>query len=190
MGACLACCRECLDFPPPINKSAVDLTHFDLHRVLGKGGFGKVQVVQSRINGQYYALKSINKSWLVQSASNVQSVWLERHIMIQLKSPFLVPVYYAFQDAFHIYLVMHFMPGGDLHFLLQNKKLLAKGVRGPRAMQPLAESHVRFYCCEVLLALQEMHSFGLVYRDLKPENGRNTPQMAKLNCSACIRCST
>lgn len=79
--------------------------------MLGKGGFGKVQVVQSRLNGDYYALKSINKAWLVQSASNVQSVWLERHIMIQLRSPFLVPVYYAFQDAYYIYLVMHFMPG-------------------------------------------------------------------------------
>jgi serine/threonine protein kinase len=94
-----------------ILPATVDLTHFDLHRVLGKGGFGKVQVVQSRLNGDYYALKSINKAWLVQSASNVQSVWLERHIMIQLRSPFLVPVYYAFQDAYYIYLVMHFMPG-------------------------------------------------------------------------------
>ena len=90
--------------------------------MLGKGGFGKVQVVQSRLNGDYYALKSINKAWLVQSASNVQSVWLERHIMIQMRSPFLVPVYYAFQDAYYIYLVMHFMPGQTLVPLAQCKK--------------------------------------------------------------------
>lgn len=134
------------------------------------GGFGKVQVIQSRLNGEYYALKSINKAWLVQSASNVQSCWLERHTMIQLRSPFLVPVYYAFQDAYHIYLVMHFMPGGDLHFLLQNKRMLAKGRRGPGSMQPLPESHARFYLAEILLALEALHSFGLVYRDLKPEN--------------------
>jgi len=95
MGACWSCCRECLDLPPPVNEAAVDLTHFALHRVLGRGGFGKVQVVQSRLNNDYYALKSISKAWLVQSASNVQSVWLERHIMIQIRSPFLVPVYFG-----------------------------------------------------------------------------------------------
>ena len=67
----------------------MDLSHFERHRVLGRGGFGKVQVIQSRLNGDYYALKSISKSWLVQSASNVASVWLERHIMVQIRSPFL-----------------------------------------------------------------------------------------------------
>lgn len=171
MGSCWSCCRECLDLPPPINPHRVDLSHFELHRVLGKGGFGKVQVAQSRLSGAYYALKSISKAWLVQSASNVQSVWLERHIMIQIRSPFLVPVYFAFQDAYYIYLVMHFLPGGDLHFLLQNKRLLAKGVRhGINARKSLPEWHAQFYMAEILLALEEMHSFGLVYRDLKPEN--------------------
>jgi len=172
MGACWSCCRECLDLPPPVNEAAVDLTHFALHRVLGRGGFGKVQVVQSRLNNDYYALKSISKAWLVQSASNVQSVWLERHIMIQIRSPFLVPVYFAFQDARNIYLVMHFLPGGDLHFLLQNKRLLAKGKSAAATAnrRKLPEWHARFYMAEILLALEEMHSFGLVYRDLKPEN--------------------
>lgn len=170
MGACWSCWRACLDLPPPINPSHVDLTHFELHRVLGKGGFGKVQVIQSRRNGDLYALKSISKAWLVQSSSNVQSVWLERHIMVQIRSPFLVPVYFAFQDERYLYLVMHFLPGGDLHFLLQNKRLMAKGVRGARLMQALPEEHVRFYAAEIVLALEEMHSFGLVYRDLKPDN--------------------
>jgi serum/glucocorticoid-regulated kinase 2 len=178
MGACWSCCRDCLDLAPPINPDRVDLTHFELHRVLGRGGFGKVQVAQSRLSGAYYALKSISKAWLIQSSSNVQSVWLERHIMIQIRSPFLVPVYFAFQDRTHIYLVMHFLPGGDLHFLLHNKRILAaKGVRhtgsgsghnGRKAALP--EWHAQFYMAEILLALEEMHSFGLVYRDLKPEN--------------------
>jgi hypothetical protein len=47
--------------------------------------------------------------------------------------------------------------------------MMAKGLRGARVMQSLPESHVQFYAAEVLLALEEMHSFGLVYRDLKPE---------------------
>ncbi len=89
---------------------------------------------------------------------------------MQIRSPFLVPVYYAFQDPLNIYLVMHFLPGGDLHFLLQNKSALKRGLRSPRHMQSLPESHVRFYLAEILLALEEIHSFGLVYRDLKPEN--------------------
>lgn len=102
MGACLACCADCLDLPPPINKECgtkpnsqcelrgaprcsekvcipshhtclhsspllsplfvflVDLSHFSLHRVLGRGGFGKVQVIESRINQQYYVNNNNN----------------------------------------------------------------------------------------------------------------------------------
>jgi hypothetical protein len=75
------------------SSSPVDLTHFTLHRVLGKGGFGKVQVIESRRNGDYYALKSMDKQWLCTSSTNVKSVWLERHIMVQLRSAAL---YYRF----------------------------------------------------------------------------------------------
>ena len=51
----------------------VDLTHFTLHRVLGKGGFGTMQVVESRLNGDYYAVKKMDKAWLCTSATNVKS---------------------------------------------------------------------------------------------------------------------
>lgn len=120
--------------------------------------------------------------------------------MVQLRSPFLVPTYYAFQvttthtaqhavhfsrvsdlnttmflflffplqDPSTIYLVMHFMSGGDLHFLLNHRRLQSGKVS--ETPVPLPEDHVRFYMIEILLALEEMHSVGIVYRDLKPEN--------------------
>ena len=103
----------------------------------------------------------MDKAWLLQSSSNVRSVWLERHIGIQLRSPFLVPIHYAFQDASHLYLVLHFMPGGDLHFLLYQETLARGKGQHPK---PLPEEHVKFYMAEILLGLEEMHSVGIVYR--------------------------
>ena len=148
---------------------AVDLSHFTLHRVLGRGGFGKVSVAESRLNGELFAIKAMSKRWLLQSASNVKSVWLERHIMIQVRSNFLVHTAYAFQDAENIYLVMKFLPGGDLHYLLyQGNQLTGSKTQDAPGAKPLPEDHVRFYMTEILLGLEEMHLVGLVYRGHSP----------------------
>lgn len=186
-----------------INPHQVDLSHFDVHRVLGKGGFGKVNVVQSRTDSQYYAMKSIRKKWLIKSESNVRTVWLERHVMCRFKSPFLVNVFYAFQDKSHLYLVMRFMRGGDMRYYLQSlvknrvRKMHRRRIEqlnkqgfvatqqdtphdsieegepykvGVSGQAMLSEAETRFYMIELLLALEEIHSFALVYRDLKPDN--------------------
>jgi serine/threonine protein kinase len=73
------------------------------------------------------------------------------------RSPFLVHLYWAFQDDQYLYLVMNFMKGGDLRYYLDKHG-------------PMPEATCRFYVAELLLAVEEMNSLGLVYRDLKPEN--------------------
>jgi protein kinase X len=67
----------------------------------------------------------------------------------------------AFQDKTCLYLVMDFMPGGDLFQMLVH----GTGARG--AFKPAA---ARFYASEVFLALEFLHHRHFVYRDLKPEN--------------------
>jgi len=56
----MGCCSS--DSNPPINPEEVDLSHFELLKVVGKGGFGKVNAVENRIDKKIYAIKTIKKS--------------------------------------------------------------------------------------------------------------------------------
>jgi serine/threonine protein kinase SCH9 len=64
---------------------------------------------------------------------------------------------FAFQNPKCLYLVMEFVNGGELFYHLQ---LSGK----------FKENRAKFYMAECVLALEYLHSKGVVYRDAKPEN--------------------
>jgi protein kinase A len=88
---------------------------------------------------------------------SIESVLNERELLAELKHPFLVNMVYAFQDRLNLYLVMDYMPGGDLRFQL------GRCDRFP-------ENVVKFFVCCILLSLQYLHGNNIIHRDLKPEN--------------------
>uniref|UniRef100_A0A8C0KZL8 Rho-associated protein kinase 1 n=1 Tax=Canis lupus dingo TaxID=286419 RepID=A0A8C0KZL8_CANLU len=71
-------------------------------------------------------------------------------------SPWVVQLFYAFQDDRYLYMVMEYMPGGDLVNLMSN--------------YDVPEKWARFYTAEVVLALDAIHSMGFIHRDVKPDN--------------------
>lgn len=75
-----------------------------------------------------------------------------------MDSPLIVNLHCAFQDQRNLYMVLDFMPGGDLSF--QSKALGLK----------LKEDVVQFWAANILLGLQYLHSKHFVHRDIKPEN--------------------
>ncbi|KAG0144069.1 hypothetical protein CROQUDRAFT_47838 [Cronartium quercuum f. sp. fusiforme G11] len=150
MGA--FCCKpEEIDFDGP-----VDLWHFYLLRSVGKGAFGKVRVVQHKQTKALYALKYINKQRIV-SQRAVSNIIQERRLLEEIDSPFVCNLRYAFQDDENLFMVLDLMLGGDLRFHLDR-------------VGHMKEDVVRFYVCEMALALNYLHSKGIVHRDLKPDN--------------------
>ncbi|KAG0158069.1 hypothetical protein PDIDSM_5582 [Penicillium digitatum] len=101
-------------------NDAVNLNHFRLLRVVGKGAFGKVRIVERKDTGLTFALKYIRKEEVVRSES-VRNIIRERRMLEHLNHPFLCNLRYSFQDMEYIYIVVDLMNGGDLRFHISRK---------------------------------------------------------------------
>mmetsp|Transcript_52831 Transcript_52831/g.59950 ORF Transcript_52831/g.59950 Transcript_52831/m.59950 type:complete len:642 (-) Transcript_52831:145-2070(-) len=130
-----------------------------LLRVLGKGSFGKVVLVQKRVGrekGTLFAMKILKKSHLVRRRQ-IERTRTERKVLSAVNHPFIMKLHYAFQSPDKLYLVLDYCPGGELFFHLSRFRRFPERV-------------ARFYAAELLLALSHLHKRGILYRDLKPEN--------------------
>lgn len=130
--------------------------HFELCKLLGTGAFGKVVLVQNRLNRRYYAMKVISKH-LIKKKNNLQYMKSERDILTKVQHPFLVSLQFAFQSETKLFLVMDFLSGGELFLHLRRRGLIM-------------EKEVQFYLGEMILAMEFLHQRGIIHRDLKPEN--------------------
>jgi len=140
------------DFLP---NSGVTLEDFEVIKTIGKGGFGKVLKVRKRDNQKIYAMKVMNKT-KISGQRQLQCLIAEKNIMLN-DNPFLIHLHYSFQTDTKLYFVMDYIPGGDMAFHLDSKGRFS-------------EKEVRFFAAEIALALEHLHSCGIVYRDLKLEN--------------------
>ncbi|XP_023684898.1 ribosomal protein S6 kinase alpha-2 [Paramormyrops kingsleyae] len=135
-----------------------DPSQFELLKVLGQGSYGKVflvRKVKGSDKGQLYAMKVLKKATL-KVRDRVRSK-MERDILAEVNHPFIVKLHYAFQTEGKLYLILDFLRGGDLFTRLSKEVMFT-------------EEDVKFYLAELALALDHLHSLGIIYRDLKPEN--------------------
>ena len=138
------------------HRKKMSAKDFDSLAIVGRGAFGEVHLVRERDTGRLFALKIMSKAAMIMKnqASNVRA---ERDAMARAVDEWVVRLHYSFQDDSYLYLVMDFMPGGDLMSLLIKEDVLP-------------EEAVRFYAAEAVLAIESVHKLGYVHRDLKPDN--------------------
>ena len=132
---------------------------FTTLKCLGKGTYGTVHLVKQKATGRLFAQKQFRKASLTVHKKLVEQTKTERAILESVnRHPFIVNLYYAFQDQEKLYLILEYAQGGELFHHLEIEKFFA---------EPVAA----FYMAEMILALDHLHNtVGVIYRDLKPEN--------------------
>jgi serum/glucocorticoid-regulated kinase 2 len=141
----------------PTKTLPVNLNSFYTISVIGKGSYAKVILVKKKDTGKYYAMKVLKKQ-NIEKKRQENHVKTERNILVGIDdNPYIVKLYYTFQNDKKLYFVLEYCPGGELFNLLQKKKRLS-------------EEQAQFYGAQMVLALEHLHRFDIIYRDLKPEN--------------------
>ncbi|KAJ3055399.1 Serine/threonine-protein kinase, partial [Quaeritorhiza haematococci] len=126
-------------------------------KVIGKGAFGEVRLVQKADTGKIYAMKTLRKSEMVKK-DQLAHVKAERDILAEsVNTPWVVQLYYSFQDPLYLYLIMEFLPGGDLMTMLIKYDTFSEDV-------------TRFYMAQCVAAIESVHNLGFIHRDIKPDN--------------------
>ncbi|KAM6565114.1 hypothetical protein CsatB_025112 [Cannabis sativa] len=129
---------------------------FELLTMIGKGAFGEVRVCREKTTGHVYAMKKLKKSEMLRRGQ-VEHVKAERNLLAEVDSIYIVKLYCSFQDDEYLYLIMEYLPGGDMMTLLMRK-------------DTLTEDEARFYIAETILAIESIHKHNYIHRDIKPDN--------------------
>ena len=137
-------------------KPSVSLSDFEILKVIGRGAYGKVQLVKYIPTGVVYAMKSLSKRKLGQYDLVGRTV-TEKNVLVKANHPNIVSARFTFQSDTKLFLVLDYIQGGELFSRLREE-------------EKFSEKRTKLYAAQLVLAIQYLHSINVVHRDLKPEN--------------------
>ena len=134
-----------------LTKRGLTLDDFEIIRLLGKGEYGKVLLVQRKHTSTLYALKVLKKKHIAEK-NQVEHTWSERSILHRSRHPYIIHLHSAFHTRDKLYLVLEYCAGGELYFHLS-------------IFQKFSELRARFYSACIVSALGYLHSQHIIYRE-------------------------
>jgi len=144
-----------------VRRRRLNVNAFEVKKVIGRGAFGEVCLVQMRGTEDVYAMKKLKKTKMIEK-DQVEHVRSERNALADseqayMDNPWITRLYFSFQDPQYLYLIMEFIPGGDMMTHLIN-------------YDTFSEEHTRFFIAETVLAIHSIHKLNYIHRDIKPDN--------------------
>lgn len=130
------------------------LRHFKYISTLGKGAYSRVILARRKQRNELFAIKIYKKSKISTKLSQIRR---ERQILLDVNDEFFVKLFHVFESQTRICFVLEFVIGGNLGFHIKE-------------LGNFPIDTAKFYAAEVLQGLENLHSIGYVFRDLKPDN--------------------
>ena len=140
-------------------RQKLKVSDFDSVAIIGKGAFGEVRLCRKKNGpdkGQLVAIKKMKKEDMIKKNQS-KRVIAEREILAQADDKWIVDLHSSFTDVENLYLVMEYLPGGDLMNQLIKWDIFS-------------EQDTRFYMVELVLAIESVHKLNYIHRDIKPDN--------------------
>ncbi|RCV16993.1 hypothetical protein SETIT_3G183200v2 [Setaria italica] len=134
-----------------LQRHKMGVEDFELLTIIGRGAFGEVRLCREKTSKNVYAMKKLKKSEMLRRGQ-VEHVKAERNLLAEVDSAYIVKLYYSFQDEEFLYLIMEYLPGGDMMTLLMRK-------------DTLTEDEARFYIAETVLAIESIHKHNYIHRN-------------------------
>ena len=139
-----------------IRRKKLTIREYESLNIIGKGAFGEVHICRYKKTGEIVAIKKMNITKLIEQGQ-VRHIQSEQDFLSKIHSPWVVNLKCSFQEGEYLFLVMEFCIGGDLMNLLISKN-------------KLSEEAAKFYLCELILAIDSIHQYNCIHRDIKPDN--------------------
>jgi len=146
-------------------------TDFDVLQTIGTGRFSRVKLVRNILEDRIRCAKIIKKTDIVHHGL-FRYVSTEVKLLRTLDHPFIIKSLGKFQDEDAMYVIFDVLRGGDLHRKLQDAQDPQRTLHEQDRVDAggMEEEHVKFYCTQIVTALQHLHGQRIVYRGMKPEN--------------------
>lgn len=132
-------------------------TKFTTLKMIGKGSFARVYLIENRETRAQFAVKAFSKEHLLSQPKGRESLLNEIEIMRRIQHPYLLCLEEVHESQNSVYLVLELLEGGELLTHLDSKETLSY------------RDCWRVMKC-ILEALAHMADRGIMHRDLKPEN--------------------
>lgn len=143
---------------PPVFEANLCEHEYEFQQTLGRGNFASVKRAMHRVTGKTVAIKVLNKNRFAQKPKMIQAMIQEVSIMMSLrKHPLVVNIDRVFNEQHTIYLVLEYVPGGELFDFVSSNRTID-------------EDKTRFIFWQLFTGLKYLHDNNIAHRDLKPEN--------------------
>ena len=145
-----------------IKNNAYPKTNLDFYRIgriIGQGGFAKVNLGLNVLTGRVVAIKSFNKTIKTKYGDNLNmdKILYEINLMRKLNHPNITKILETFEDDKFYFIIMEYINGGNLFSYVKKRR-------------KLSEKTAKFLFKQIILGIKHIHSQLIVHRDIKLEN--------------------
>ena len=140
----------------PNHENKDRLKNYKFIKTIGEGTFGKVKLSVHLLTNEYVAIKILEKSRITDK-EELERVEKEIKYLKLFDHPNIIQIYEVIEDEANFYIVMEFVPCGELFNYIVEK-------------ERLKEKEASFFYSQIIHGLSEINKKRICHRDIKPEN--------------------